>query len=101
MKEINIPRLELMSVQIGVRCVQFVKDQLRLPLSSIYLWSDSQCVLNWLCTEKPLSVFVQNRSNAINDHKDIKFGYTPSKENPADIASRGSTVQSIADNELW
>ena len=101
MKEITIPCLELMAVLIGVCCVQFVKDQLRLLLASINLWSNSQCVLNWFCAEKPLSVFVQNRGSEIKGHKDITFGYTPSKENPADIASRGSTVQNIAVNDLW
>ena len=44
---------------------------------------------------------MQNQVYEINDHKDIKFGFTPSKKNPADIASRGSTGQSIADNDLW
>ena len=59
-KEISIPRLKLMTVLIGMRCIQFAKDQLGFPLTSIGLWSDSQCVLNWLCSEKPLPVFVQN-----------------------------------------
>ena len=59
MNEMSIPRLELMAVLIGVRCVKFVKEQLGLPLTSISLWSDSQCVLNWLCSEKPLPAFVK------------------------------------------
>ena len=94
-KEISIPRLELMTVLIGVRCIQFVKNQLGFPLTSIGLWSDSQ----WLCSEKPLPVFVQNIVNEIKEHTGITFAYTPSKENPADIASRGSSVQNLAD--LW
>lgn len=101
MKDITIPRLELMSMLIGVRCLKFVKDHLGLPINRVYLWSDSQCVLNWLCTEKSLSVFVENRVKEIKSHQDIKFGYTPSKENPADIASRGSSVQNLAENDLW
>ena len=98
-KQITISRLELMVVQIGVRCVQFVKVQRGLSLANIYLWSDSQCVHNWLCTAKSLSVFMQNRVSEIKGHKDISFGYTPSKENPADIASRGSTVQNLVEND--
>ena len=100
-KQITIPRLELMAVLIGVCCIQFMKVQLGLPLANIYMWSESQCVLYWWCTAKYLSVFVQNQVSEIKGHKDITFGHAPSKENPADIASRGSTVQNLVENDLW
>ncbi len=71
LKGMTIPRLELMAVLIGVRCVDFVKHQLKLPIERIYLWSDSQCVLTWISTDKTLSKFVQNRVDEIVSHKDI------------------------------
>ena len=64
-KQITIPRLELTAVLIGVHCVQCVKVQLGLPLANIYLWSDSQFILKWLCTAKSISVFVRNRVSEI------------------------------------
>ncbi|XP_045185375.2 uncharacterized protein LOC123543362 [Mercenaria mercenaria] len=99
-KGMSIPRMELMGVLIGVRCVNFVKNKLNLPIDEVCL-SDSQCVLSWIATDKPLSVFVQNRVNEIKQQSNIKFGYIPSAENPADKASRGCSLQSLIASDLW
>ena len=53
-----------------------------------------QNVLKWLKSEKALSVFVQNRVKKINSHRDITFHYITSKDNLADIATRGSDMHS-------
>ncbi len=37
----------------------------------------------------------------INQLKNITFHYVPSKENPADIGSRGSTFQALQDSLWW
>ena len=46
-------------------------------------------------------MFVQNRVGEIKGHKYNTFGYTLSKENPADIARHGSTVQNLVENDFW
>ena len=61
MKTITIPRLELLAVLIGIRCLKLVKGEVKLPFSGVLLWTDSQCVLKWISTSKDLSVFVKNR----------------------------------------
>lgn len=101
LKQITIPRLELMAALIGVRCLKFVKAHLNIPIEKLYLWSDSQCVIQWIASEKGLSVFVQNRVKEIKNHGDIVVRYIRSKENPADVASRGSSAQKLSDNHLW
>ncbi|XP_060561385.1 uncharacterized protein LOC132721147 [Ruditapes philippinarum] len=40
LKEITIPRLELMAVLIGVRSVKFACNQLKLNLKHVYVWTD-------------------------------------------------------------
>lgn len=87
LKGMTIPKLELMAVLIGVRCLKCVRVQLKLPIKQVCLWTDSQCVLSWIKSEKELPVFVKNRVNEINSDGNIKFDYVPSSENPADIAS--------------
>jgi hypothetical protein len=48
MKSITIPRLGLMGVLIGVRCIKFVQAQIRLAFKRKYVFTDSQCVLKWM-----------------------------------------------------
>ena len=101
LKRITIPRLELMGVVIGVRCLQYVKQQLKVTFAGSYLYTDSQCVLKWINSDKDLSVFVKNRVQEIKKDGEIVFGYVSTRENPADVATRGADVQKLADNQIW
>ncbi|CAC5354891.1 unnamed protein product [Mytilus coruscus] len=100
-KKITLPRLELLAFVIGVRCIDFVKNQLKLPVCETILWIDSQCVLHWIGTKKPLTTFVDNRIKEIRQQQDIQFQYVFTKENPADIASRGTTVSLLKEHSQW
>ena len=100
-KKMTVPRLELMAVVIGVRCLRFVTAQLKIPIESKYLWTDAQCVLRWINSEKDLSVFVRNRVKEINKDSDIVFGFVSTTENPADVATRGTTVSNLQNDNLW
>ena len=97
----SIPRLELLAVLIGVRCLSFVKRQLCIPVKKCVIYSDSQCALKWIASDKKLPVFVQNRVNEIRKHSDITLHYVKSSENPADLASRGCGLKDITNNALW
>ena len=99
--EITLPRLELLGVLIGVRAANFIVQELKLPIYKRYLWTDSECVLHWMKSSKLLPLFVENRIKEIRMEKDITFCYIPSKQNPADYATRGLTVQEIIDCKLW
>ena len=100
-KSVSIPRLELLAALIGTRAIQFVTKQLRLKLTQKHLWSDSQCVLNWIASGKHASRFVENRLEEIRKHKDIDFHYIQSKDNPADLASRGTNINELLESNLW
>ena len=71
LKTMSIPRLELLAVLIGVRCVEFVKTQLNDRIQKTFLLTGSQCVLQWIKSEKELSVFVRNRIKEIREHNDM------------------------------
>jgi len=60
-KGMTIPRLELLAVLIGVRCVSFVERELKLPIKDVIVMSDSQCVLHWISSKKVIPVFLENR----------------------------------------
>ena len=50
---------------------QFVENQLNLTFGEKLLWTDS----HWIKTEKPLTVFVENRLREIRTYKDVEFQY--------------------------
>ena len=99
--KLTMPRAELMAALVGVRALNFVTKQLHKPIKKRVLWSDSQCVLKWMKTEKLLSVFVRNRINEIQKQDDVEFRYINTKENPADLASRGCKMSTLKSSRLW
>ena len=100
-KSITIPRLELLALLIGVRSLKFVTKELGLENTQRTIWSDSQCVLHWLKSKKPLSVFVKNRVKEIRKEENLEFRYINTKENPSDIPTRGLSSLELKDSLLW
>ncbi len=87
-KGLTVPRMELLAVLIGVRLLRFCETQLKIDIQSRILWSDSQCVLHWIKTNKKLPIFVENRLKEIKQVNNIHFRFIESASNPADHATR-------------
>ena len=98
---ISLPRLELLGVLVGVRSLKFVSKQLKLPLEGTLLFSDSQCVLHWILSSKPLKAFVLNRVTEIRQAEGVQFQYVPTTENPADLLTRGRASDKLICSKLW
>ena len=98
LKEITLPKLELMAAVVGA-CIG---NQLRqnLGIQRTVFWSDSQIVLHWLSSSKSLGKFAKNR---INEIKDLTQGcvwkYVPT--NPADLQTRGISSTQFKNSSLW
>jgi len=60
LKELTLPRLELIAALIATRVSVFVIDLLSLQNTPLYLWSNSQIVLYWIQQKKNLASFVSN-----------------------------------------
>jgi hypothetical protein len=100
-KLLTIPKLEIMAMLIGVRCLHFVLNQLKLNIKRCFLWTDSQCVLHWLDSKKEQSVFSRNRVSEIKTHKNVEFRFVRTFENPADIATGGMDIHNLQNNDKW
>lgn len=98
-QDLKIPRLELLAFLIGNRLLKYVKANLDVTCSRLFLWTDSQIVLAWMKSNKLLPPFVQRRVNEIKQHKDVELRYVSTKENPADIATRPELW--TMKQELW
>ena len=101
MKEISIPRLELMAMEIGTRCLGLVERELDLAIENKIVFSDSEIALHWLTTKKQLKVFVANRVEKIKSAGGIEFQYVATGDNPADLATKPKADVKDLTSELW
>lgn len=102
LKTLTIPRLELMAAMIAARLTKFVLTAIPNNNPPIFLWSDSQIVLHWIKSQKPLPPFVRHRITEMNSLlPDAIWNCRPTVENPADLLSRGTTYESLMCSSLW
>lgn len=99
----TIPRLELCGALLGTRLCSKVLSSLTVSFNQVYYWSDSTIVLGWLRkSPSQLKQFVGNRVGEIQDTTQVEmWSYVPSKENPADLVSRGVKADAICTSKLW
>lgn len=100
--ELTIPKLELLGITVGVKCLEFVRAALDLPIETLHLFSDSQIALSWIGkVSSTLPIFVANRVQKIREYSTVKFHYVPREFNPADFGVRGATAVELMGADLW
>jgi hypothetical protein len=68
------------------------------PVTATYYWLDSTVALHWICGGGEYRQFVANRVRKIQEHNIDAWRHVPTVDNPADIGSRGGSVENC---ELW
>jgi len=103
LKAITIPHLELVAALLLARLMEKVSHKLEVPKERITLWSDSTTALQWM--KKPPSswkTYVGNRVAQIQELYEFEnWRYVPTKENPADILSRGMIASELINCSMW
>ncbi|XP_064633630.1 uncharacterized protein LOC135491588 [Lineus longissimus] len=100
---VSIPRLEMMAAVLGLQLSLSIVAALATNVKEVVFWSDSQNVLWWIKRpSRKLKPFVANRVGLIQQHTDPQqWRYVPTKENPADLPSRGVRAKDLAESSLW
>ena len=104
LKELSIPRLELIACLILAKLMCTVKNALNSQVSvqKVKFWSDSMTALYWIMNHGEWKQFVNHRVNEIVKLSEKEnWGHCPSEQNPADIKSRGSLAVELKGNEMW
>ena len=70
---LTIPKLDLQAAAIASRIKVTVLEEMRKAISTIYLWTDSETVLNYLYNENTnFGVYVTHQVNEIRNNTNIE-----------------------------
>ena len=102
-KRFTIPRLELCGAQVLAKLLHHVQRVFELPLSSVFAWTDSTILLNWLVgNPRRFKTYVGNRVPYIVDLiGPDRWNHVNGLDNPADCASRGLLPSELLEHPLW
>ena len=94
---LTVPRLELISAHMATNLVTNLQNTLTdLINPRVYAWLDSTVALHWILGNGQYKQFVANRVNKIHQRPEIEWRHVPTRDNPADLASRGGGT-----TKLW
>ena len=104
LKELSIPRLELMAAHILSTLMDTVYRAVspQLKIEGCEYWSDSKTVLCWINNNASWKQFVQHRVNEmlqVTSKEDL--GHCAGHCNPADIGSRGLSASILIASKMW
>ncbi|XP_008189037.1 uncharacterized protein LOC103311234 [Acyrthosiphon pisum] len=103
LKVISLPRLELCAALILVRLYNKVIPKLGIKIQRRYFWSDSSIVIAWITSPSTRwQTFVAHRVGEIHDLSSVnEWHHVGTKDNPADIISRGCSTKEIINSSIW
>lgn len=98
----TIPRAELQAAVISVEVSRYLAKELRYENIEQHFWTDSKVVLGYINnSSRRFHVYVANRVHKIRESSDTnQWHYVSTKENPADLASRGLTASEVQQS-MW
>ena len=97
--ELTVPRLELVAAHMAANPLENARTALNTyPVKNCHAWTDSTVVLRWIRSDGNYKQFVSNRVSKIKSKKAISWKYVPTRQNPADIGSRGCMMKDLSEN---
>ena len=102
-KVLTVPRLELCAAHLLSKLVSNFLNEMHFPECSVHLWSDSRVALSWIKSSPHL--WLQFVSHRISDIQTLCpqaiWHFIEGTSNPADLATRGLSVNELKSSQLW
>lgn len=102
-----IPRLEAESIKLAVKLAEEVMREVKEPLQSIRIYNDNTAAIAWAKTGKAPNEIIRvvRKTRLIIEQLDLirptDVEFVPTKENPADLATRGCSLEALKQHHLW
>ena len=102
-KFVSVPRLQLNAAVLSVKMACLLKKEFKLEKIKESFWADSRVVIGYIKNEsRRFKTFVANRVQQIRENTDVQqWRYVPTRENPADGASRGLNAARVHSGSCW
>ena len=103
LKNISLPRLELLGSLLLARLMDYVRKSLKLGDVKCHCWTDSTVALAWIKGDpSQWKTFVQNRVSEIQRLTDRNlWRHCPGTVNPADLVTRGIPASELIASQSW
>jgi len=103
LKRLSLSRLELCAALLLAVMYQASSRVLKISFNKIRFWTDSVVVLAWLSSPATRwKTFVANRVSHTHEITAVEnWNHISSKENPADLVSRGVDATTLSKLSLW
>ena len=102
-KPTTIPRLELTAAMVASRLRARLLEELDFAINGVTMWTDSSITLGYIRnTTSRFKAFVANRLATVHELTSVKeWRHVPTKNNPADLASRGFAADDHKSMDQW
>jgi len=102
-KTMSVPRLELSAAQLLAQLINYIRESLDFCDINVNCWTDSTITLAWLSRSSTTwKTFIANRVAEIHTLlPETPWRHIPTKDNPADCASRRISPDDLATNTQW
>lgn len=99
----TVPKLELSAAHLMSKLLPKVTEAHNVDIGNCFLWCDSMIALHWISkSPSKLETFQANRVAEIQELTEgATWQHIVTKDNPADLASRGVLPHKLAFSQLW
>ncbi|XP_058828191.1 uncharacterized protein LOC131688061 [Topomyia yanbarensis] len=103
LKRVTLPRLELCAADLAAKLHSRIIQALQINIASSFFWSDSMVTLQWLKSPpNTWKTYIANRVSAIQTATHgAQWKHVASKQNPADLVSRGLETSELLNSVVW